>query len=125
VPRTLIVQPLFDLCQISLLREALGEDDLRAMLSELPGAARQAFYEIQIALDGDDLEAVRRRAHSFKGVAGSFGAARLAAIALEFEIQSTSIASIVQRMPSLAEAIDETLAALAGVETGASAEAMG
>lgn len=112
----LIDQPLFDLSQIDLLRDALGEEDLCAMLSEFANAARQALCGLGAALACNDLEEVRRRAHALKGVAGSFGAARIAAIAVEFELDATSIASIERRMPDLADAIDDTLAALPGVE---------
>jgi HPt (histidine-containing phosphotransfer) domain-containing protein len=112
---SLIDQELLDRTQIALLRDALGEEDLRAMLSEFSGAVGQALSGIATALASNDLEEVRRRAHTFKGVAGSFGAARLAAIAVEFELEATSIAWIVQRMPALADAIAETLAALPDV----------
>ncbi len=115
MPPKLIDQPLFDLSQIALLRDALGEEDLRAMLSEFSGAARQAICGISAAISSNDLDEVRRRAHAFKGVASSFGAARLAAIAVEFELEATSIISIAQRMPALANAIDDTLAALADI----------
>lgn len=112
---SLIDQELLDRTQIALLRDALGEEDLRAMLSEFSDAVGQALSGIATAFASNDLEEVRRRAHTFKGVAGSFGAARLAAIAVEFELEATSIAWIVQRMPALADAIAETLAALPDV----------
>ena len=121
--RSLIDQPLFDQIQIGLLRDALGEADLRAMLSEFPGAARQAFHNVGMALAANDLEEVRRLAHAFKGVASSFGAARLAAIAGEFELEATSIASMLERMPALADAIEQTLATLPDVEHVTSAGA--
>jgi HPt (histidine-containing phosphotransfer) domain-containing protein len=121
--RSLIDQPLFDHVQIALLRDALGEENLRAMLSEFPGAAAQALCGIDTALSSNDLEEVRRLAHAFKGVASSFGAARLAAMAREFELEATSIASMMERMPALTDVINETLAALPGVERAPSAEA--
>jgi HPt (histidine-containing phosphotransfer) domain-containing protein len=114
--RSLMDQPLFDVAQVALLRDALGEADLRAMLAELPNAAEQAGQKIRTALASDDLEEVRRAAHALKGIASSFGAARLAAIAREFELEATSIASMMQRMPVLADAIEKTSAAVAGVE---------
>jgi len=110
--RSLKELPLYDRIQVALLRDALGEDDLRAMLSELPSAARQAFHKIGSALASNDLEQVRRMAHAFACVAGSFGAARLAAIAREFELEAISIPAMTHRMPALAWAIDETVAAL-------------
>lgn len=115
MPRSLIDQPAFDQAQIALLRDALGEEDLRDMLSELPAAASQALYNMEMALASNDPEEVRRLAHAFKGVASSFGAARLAALAREFELDANSVASMMLRMPALAEAIDETLAALPDV----------
>ena len=121
--RSLIDEPLFDQVQIALLGDALGQEDLRAMLSEFSSAAAQAFHKIGTAVASNDLEEVRRLAHAFKGIASSFGAARLAAIGREFELEATSIASMMQRMPALTDVIDETLAALPDVERAASAGA--
>jgi Hpt domain. len=121
MPRNLIGQPLFDLSQIALLRDALGQEDLRAMLSELPSAAGQAFHQIGTALASNDLEEVRHLAHALKGVASSFGAARLAEIAREFELEASSIGWVTQRMPDFADAIDATLAALPDVDRAPSA----
>lgn len=121
---SLIEQPLFDVAQIALLRDALGQEELRAMLSELPDAAGQASHSIRTAIASNDLQEARRLAHALKGVAGSFGAARLAAMAREFELEATSIASLEQRMPALARAIEETLTVLpevAGDSSGATA----
>jgi histidine phosphotransfer protein HptB len=115
--------PLFDEAQIAALRDALGEEDLRAMLSELPSAAGQALHKIRTALVSSDLEAARRAAHALKGVASNFGAARLAAIARELELEATSIASISQHILVLADTIDKTLAALPDVERPPSARA--
>jgi histidine phosphotransfer protein HptB len=119
--RSLTDQPLFDMAQIALLRDALGEEDLRTMLSELPNVAGQACHNIRTALGSNDLGEVRRLAHDLKGVASSFGAARLAAIAREFELEASSIASMMPRMPALADAIDDTVAALPGIERAPSA----
>jgi HPt (histidine-containing phosphotransfer) domain-containing protein len=121
--RSLMDQPLFDVAQIALLRDALGEVDLRAMLADLPNAAERAGQKIREALASNDLEEVRRVAHNLKGVASSFGAARLAAMAREFELEGTSIASMLLRMPVLADAIEKTSAALPGVERAPSAAA--
>lgn len=121
--RGLIDQPLFDEAQIRRLREALGSEDLRDMLSAFPEAAGQAFRNIGTALASNDLEEGRRRAHAFKGTASSFGAARLASLARAMELEATSITSMMRLMPDLARAIDETLAVLPGIGGAASAEA--
>jgi HPt (histidine-containing phosphotransfer) domain-containing protein len=119
--RSLTDQSLFDMAQIALLRDALGEEDLHAMLSELPNVAGRACHRIRMALASNDLEEVRRLAHDLKGTASNLGAARLAAIAREFELEAASIALMMQRMPALADAIDDTLAALPGIERAPSA----
>ncbi len=118
-----IEQPLIDQIQIALLREAIGEQDLRDLLLEFPGTAEQAFQNMGTALASNDLEKVRHLAHSFKGAASSFGAAGVAAIACELELEATSIASMTQLMPTLARAIDETVAALRKVGSALAAGA--
>jgi HPt (histidine-containing phosphotransfer) domain-containing protein len=110
--RGLIDVPLFDVAQIASLCDALGEEDLRGMLLEFPHAIAEAFHNIATASRSNDLEEVRHLAHALKGLASSFGAARLAAIAREFELEAASIVSMMQRMPALTDAIDATLAAL-------------
>jgi len=120
--QSLIDLPLFDVAQITSLRNALGEEDLRDMLLQFPDAAAEAFNNIATASRSKDLEEVRHLAHALKGLAASFGAGRLAAIACEFELEAASIAAVMQRMPALTDAIDATLAALpdiAGAPSGA------
>lgn len=114
--------PLFDVAQIASLRNALGEEDLREMLLQFPSAAAEAFNNVATAFRSNELEEVRHLAHTLKGLASSFGAGRLAAIACEFELEAASIASMMQLMPALTDAIDATLAALpdiAGAPSGA------
>lgn len=112
MPSYLTEEPLLDLGQIALLKAALGDADLQDMLSDFSTAAREAFVVIDTALASDDLIEARRAAHAFKGVAGSFGAARLAAIAVDMELRADSIAYIRQRMNALSDAIEETGAVL-------------
>ena len=123
MPRSLIEPPLFDQAQIALLRDALGQEDLRAMLSELPNAAARARDKMGAALASNDLEEARRVAHALKGVASSFGAARLAAVAGEFDLEATSNTSITQRMSALTNVIDKTVAAMPELDRPASAGA--
>jgi HPt (histidine-containing phosphotransfer) domain-containing protein len=105
---------LLDDAQLELLREALDEDELRAMLSELPEAARQAIDAIETSVAANDLDQARRSAHVLKGVASSFGAARLAAIAREIELELPSIASVATCVPWLIETVEQTAAAFPG-----------
>lgn len=103
---------LLDEDQIGLLREALEPNELAAMLSELPAAARQALQAIERAVEADDVDEVRRAAHVLKGAASSFGAARLAEIARRIELDVPSIADIRRIVPLLVEIIAKTTAAL-------------
>src|SRR5262249_18016398 len=99
---------LIDDDQIGLLRDALDPDELAAMLSELPLAARQTVEAMKAAAGSQELEGVRRAAHILKGTASSFGAARLAEIAREIELELPSIAEIDRIMPLLIETIAKT-----------------
>jgi HPt (histidine-containing phosphotransfer) domain-containing protein len=108
------LEPLFDESQIDLLRDALGEDELREMFADLPQSARRSLETIQAAVEGCDLDQARREAHVLKGVAGSFGAARLSSIARAIELELPSVACIAQSIPLLIAAVGDTCAALPG-----------
>jgi histidine phosphotransfer protein HptB len=108
--------PLLDDAQLELLREALDEEELRAMLSELPQAAMQAIESIEVAVQSNDIDEARRSAHVLKGVAASFGAARLAAMAREVELEIPSIDCVAKCLPDLIEAVERTAAAFSGEE---------
>lgn len=110
--------PLFDEGQIGLLREAIGAEELLAMLLDLPPAAEKSLDDIKSALQVGDLTLARRFAHTLKGCAGSFGAARLAAIAAEVELNSPSVEIMHRRIPSLEACLELTAAALADVAQG-------
>ncbi len=81
------------------------------MFSELPATVERAAGSIRHAVEAGDIEQARRAAHVLKGVAGSFGAAGIAALALEFE-QESSLASIASGLPALAEVIGRTTLAI-------------
>jgi HPt (histidine-containing phosphotransfer) domain-containing protein len=104
--------PLLDPEQIELLRQAMGPEDLGAMLAELPQHALQSLDAIKAALAADDRDQTRRAAHVLKGFAGSFGAARLAAVARDMELECPSVKALRQCMPALVETIEATAAAI-------------
>jgi HPt (histidine-containing phosphotransfer) domain-containing protein len=106
--------PLLDDGQLELLREALDEEELRALLSELPQAAMQAIDSIAVAVQSNDIDEARRSAHVLKGVASSFGAARLAAMAREVELEMLSIDCVAKCLPDLIEAVERTAVAFSG-----------
>ena len=106
-------RPLFDEDQMATLRDALGDEELRAMLARLPAAIAQAHQKIEEAVAAGNLEAARRAAHGLEGVATNFGAARIAATAREMELETASIEAMQQRLPVLLDAMTMTFAALA------------
>lgn len=112
MPLEVASEPLFDGLQIEMLCDAVGPDDLGAMLAELPRHAARSCEAIEAALASDDFEQACRAAHVLKGVASSFGAARLAAIARQMELESPSVAALRRHMPVLAEITRSTAAAL-------------
>ncbi|PDT88752.1 Hpt domain-containing protein [Bradyrhizobium sp. Y36] len=107
--------PLFDDPQIALLREALDEEDLAAMMAELPSASGAAIEAIGVAARSGNLADVQRAAHVLKGVASSFGAARLAGLAREIEQELRGIHEVPESLARLAEVAEQTWAHLPAV----------
>ena len=105
-------EPLFESEQLELLRAALGEEDLSAMLLQLPQAAKDSFEAIQAALDAGSLNAARKAAHVLKGFSGSLGAARLSSLAREIELDLDTLASVANSMPLLSATIEATISDL-------------
>jgi histidine phosphotransfer protein HptB len=113
------LEPLFDAEQLDLLRDALGGEELAAMLSELPAAAAGSLDAITQAVAACDLEEARRMAHVLKGFSSSLGAARLAALAREIELDLETVDAIAGRMPVLVATIDATVAELSRMAANA------
>jgi HPt (histidine-containing phosphotransfer) domain-containing protein len=103
---------MFDAVQIAIIGDAIGSDELLAMLSDLAPAATTSIAAIAAALAGNDIGQARREAHVLKGCAGTFGASRLAAVAREIELELPSLEAMRQRMSVLTETLDLTVAAL-------------
>ena len=100
--------PLLDEEQISLLHEALGADEFKAIYSDFPTAACAGLASVEIAVLQGDLDQAKRAAHAMKGVASSFGAERLASIACCIELEAESIAGLVPLMTMLGDTIEAT-----------------
>jgi HPt (histidine-containing phosphotransfer) domain-containing protein len=111
-------EPLIDGDQLALLRDALGDADLFQMLRGLPAAVEQGLGGIDQAMAAGDLDALRRSAHRLKGTAGSFGAARLAAIARELELGVMSLDAAASAMLVLRDIVAQTLSAFRHFEHG-------
>ncbi len=100
--------PLFDRDALAQLRDKVGEDSLRALLGEIPEESGRLLKSIQEALSTGDLADARRSAHSLGGMAGNYGATRIAAAAREIEIEARSRAVAPERLACLAQAIEQT-----------------
>jgi histidine phosphotransfer protein HptB len=61
------------------------------------------------------LDAVRKAAHSLKGMAGNFGATRLAAISRRIELESPAIDVAAQKLGELEQTLDDTRAGIGEV----------
>ena len=107
--------PLFDTAKLAELREAFGEIDLRTALACIPDEAVKCLNQIKAAVVAGDLAAVRRAAHSLKGMAGNFGASRLAAISRHIELETPAIEAVVEKIGELESALDETRARIGKV----------
>lgn len=100
--------PLFDREKFDELREALGDDGLQEALGYVPAEASKSLTEIRDAIATGDLETAQRAAHSIKGMASNFGAARLQHVAREIETESADIESVTQKLPDLEDALTQT-----------------
>ena len=108
-------QPLLYQDQLDLLRAALDPGALRAMLAQLPAAAADSLAAITAALAAGDLDGARKAAHVLKGSCSSLGAARLAEIARDIELDRATTAEMAACLPLLSETIEATADALSRV----------
>lgn len=92
------------------------------MYVELPQSARDSVSRIEQAVRvAADMEQVRQAAHVLKGVGGSFGTLRLAAVAAAIELRASSVAEAEGYLSMLTEVLEQTLLALSDITGGASA----
>lgn len=113
------LEPVFDSEQLDLLRDALGPDELAAMLAALPESAAESLGVIQSAVAAEDLDGARKAAHVLKGFSSSFGAARLSSVAREIELEMATISAVAECIPDLIKTIDATVAAIPHAVAGA------
>ncbi|UEM22345.1 PAS domain S-box protein [Skermanella mucosa] len=114
----LVELPLIDAGRLDELRAAVGES--YAMMMEMfPDSAREELAALRTALDSGDAGSSRRAAHSLKGVAASFGATRVQAIAHLLEDADHPPEEAFRLLARLESALEDTLAALGLTETAA------
>lgn len=100
--------PVFDDVTLSRLKEILDAADLRELMAGIPAEATRAVNLIKAAVEVEDLTAVREAAHALAGLAGNFGAVRLAAIARLIERPSSEIRAVTDWIVPLELALEET-----------------
>jgi PAS domain S-box-containing protein len=100
--------PLLDAEVLDALRNAIGNERLAALLAALPAAASRELNRIAAAQADGNAGGVERAAHDLKGLAGNFGARRLAevAAALQAEPGRTDL------LQALSTALADTTAAV-------------
>jgi histidine phosphotransfer protein HptB len=91
-------------------------DSYDMMLDMFPDSAREELDALRSALDTADTPTARRAAHTLKGVAASFGATRVQAIAHMLEDTTLPPARSKTLIEALEMALDATLAALTKLE---------
>jgi CheY-like chemotaxis protein/HPt (histidine-containing phosphotransfer) domain-containing protein len=111
----LIQLPLLDTMRLDELRAAVG-DSYDMMLDMFPDSAREELDALRSALDTADTPTARRAAHTLEGVAASFGATRVQAIAHMLEDTTLPPARSKTLIEALEMALDATLAALTKLE---------
>jgi CheY-like chemotaxis protein/HPt (histidine-containing phosphotransfer) domain-containing protein len=102
------VVPLFDTAKLAQLRESFGEQDFRIALSCIPDEGAKCLNQIKAAISAGDLDAARKAAHSLKGMAGNFGAVRLASISRRIELEAPAIEAVAEKVNELERTLDET-----------------
>jgi len=107
--------PLFDSAKLLELHDVFGEADFRRAISCLPDEAINCLNQIKAAICAGDLSGARRAAHSLKGMAGNFGALRLAAISRSIELEAPAISVIAEKLPELEMALSQTTEAVRNV----------
>jgi HPt (histidine-containing phosphotransfer) domain-containing protein len=102
------IVPLFDEAKLAELRQAFGDTDFLVALGCIPDEGAKCLNQIKAAIGTGDLDAARKAAHSLKGMAGNFGAMRLAAISRRIELEATAIDAVAANLTELEAALDDT-----------------
>jgi signal transduction histidine kinase/CheY-like chemotaxis protein/HPt (histidine-containing phosphotransfer) domain-containing protein len=104
--------PLFDEAKLAELRSTFGETDFLVALGCIPDEGAKCLNQIKAAIGAGDLDAARKAAHNLKGMAGNFGATRLAAISRRIELDAAAIEMVAENLTELEEAMNDTRTAI-------------
>lgn len=111
----LIQLPLLDTDRLDELHAAVG-DSYDMMIDMFPESAREELGALRAALDAGDAATARRAAHTLKGIAASFGATRVQAIAHMLEDTTLPRDRSNALIASLETTLSATLAALEPID---------
>ena len=100
--------PLFDEEALDQLRGAIGDDVFHQMLKLVPGESARLLSDIQWALGKGDLSTAQQHAHSLRGMASNYAAARIAALAREIQDETPTLEAARDKIRNLERAIEET-----------------
>jgi len=114
---TMDALPVFDRIRIEEGLGVLPPHRVASMLSMLPNEVRRRLDDYRSAVHAADLVTARRAAHTLKGLAANFGAARLEAMSRAAEAACGSIVAARAAMPLIEEAVEST--AIAAMELSA------
>lgn len=114
---TIDALPVFDRVRIEDGLGVLPARRVAGMLSMLPTEVRRRLDEYRAAVQNDDSSAARRAAHTLKGLAANFGAARLEAMSRAAEAACGSIVAARAATPLMEDAVERT--AIAAMELSA------
>ena len=104
--------PLIDHRAMSDWCDDMDKEDVLAILARVPEEGIRSLADFEKAIATSDLASARRTAHRLKGMAHNLGAARLAQLARAVELDCQSIDDVSRRMPTLEQALRDTLEAL-------------
>ena len=105
--------PVLDTALVAELRDIMGQD-YPMLVAAWGRDAAQRLEELTDARQADNVEALRRAAHTLKGSSSNLGAARLAALCAHLEQKVTSLneTEIDARLVAIDTAVSEAGEAL-------------
>jgi HPt (histidine-containing phosphotransfer) domain-containing protein len=112
---------LIDRTALARLMRAIGgdADDLRDLLGDFAESAPSLVAEMQAAIAADDVEPLRRAAHTLKSNAKDFGASALAALCGEVETackEGATAAAQAGAVAAIGAALEAAMAALTSLD---------
>lgn len=105
--------PILNERLIGDLVEAMGAEALAPFMRSFSASIARYRSDLLSACNTDNLKSAKRTAHALKGLASQLGADQLAAAAAFIEIEAASTEAVTTHMPTLTQAINDTMAEFA------------